>query len=292
MNPTSSKLRYTLPDGTTAVFSPTKMQLALLRGSRKQSQTRQLQDAAEAIGVSFSAMKHWLMGHNAPSDLDKVRDLARALHVEMNDLLDTDMEEKTMHTNMNMNTNTMQIPTEMDNSSVKNTVRSLYRSTASYLELVRMASKTEEDEAQTARFTALYAALYRELMLARLDLPEPVFAALRAFFENYLQPLMSFRMFERLAVEEDMFTTEDMDTPEKFYEAFAEVFSLMSCVPWSAPLYTTVDMGSTDFLAFEADARAQAEQYAVDELSDRWDEILIRGAYTRLEQILQDYRMA
>lgn len=286
MNPTSNKLRYTLPDGTAAVFSPTKMQLVLLRSGKKRSQTRQLQDAADAIGVSFSAMKHWLMGHNAPSDLDKVRDLAQALHVEMNDLLDTDMEE-----NM-MNTNTMQIPTEVDNSSVQSTVRSLYRSTASYLELVRMASKTEEDEAQTARFTVLYTALYRELMLARLDLPEPVFAALRAFLENYLQPLMSFRVFERLAEEEDMFAAENMDTPDAYYDVFAEVFSRLSCVPWSAPLYTTVDMDSADFQAFEADARAQAEQYAVDELCDHWDEILIRGAYARLDQILKDYRMA
>lgn len=285
MNPTSNKLRYTLPDGTTAVFSPTKMQLVLLRSGKKRSQTRQLQDAADAIGVSFSAMKHWLMGHNAPSDLDKVRDLAQALHVEMNDLLDTDMEE-----NM-MNTNTMQIPTEMDNSSVLSTVRSLYRSMASYLELVRMASKAEEDEAQTARFTVLYTTLYRELMLARLDLPEPVFAALRSFLENYLQPLMSFRVFERLAEEKDMFAAENMDTPDAYYEVFAEVFSLMPCVPWSAPLYTIVNMDSADFQAFEADAHAQAE-YAFDAFCDRWDEILIRGAYTRLEQILKDYRMA
>lgn len=289
MNPTSNKLRYTLPDGTTAVFSPTKMQLVLLRSSKKRSQTRQLQDAADAIGVSFSAMKHWLMGHNAPSDLDKVRDLAQALHVEMNDLLDTDMEENKMNTNMN--TNTMQIPTEMDNSSVLGTVRSLYRSMASYLELVRMASKTEEDEAQTTRFTVLYTTLYRELMLARLDLPEPVFAALRSFLENYLQPLMSFRVFERLAEEKDMFAAENMDTPDAYYEVFAEVFSPLSYVPWSAPLYTTVDMDSADFRAFETDARVQAK-YAFDELGDRWDEILIRGAYTRLEQILKDYRMA
>lgn len=289
MNPTSNKLRYTLPDGTTAVFSPAKMQLVLLRGGRKRSQTRQLQDAADAIGVSFSAMKHWLMGHNAPSDLDKVRDLAQALHVEMNDLLDTDMEENMMNTNMN--TNTMQIPTEMDNSSVLSTVRSLYRSMASYLELVRMASKAEEDEAQTARFTVLYTTLYRELMLARLDLPEPVFAALRSFLENYLQPLMSFRVFERLAEEKDMFAAENMDTPDAYYEVFAEVFSLMPCVPWSAPLYTIVDMDSADFQAFETDAHAQAE-YAFDAFCDRLDEILIRGAYTRLEQILKDYRMA
>lgn len=289
MNPTSNKLRYTLPDGMTAVFSPTKMQLVLLRSGKKRSQTRQLQDAADAIGVSFSAMKHWLMGHNAPSDLDKVRDLAQALHVEMNDLLDTDMEENKMNTNMN--TNTMQIPTEMDNSSVLSTVRSLYRSMASYLELVRMASKTEEDEAQTTRFTVLYTTLYRELMLARLDLPEPVFAALRSFLGNYLQPLMSFRVFERLAEEKDMFAAENMDTPDAYYEVFAEVFSPLSYVPWSAPLYTTVDMDSADFRAFETDARVQAK-YAFDELGDRWDEILIRGAYTRLEQILKDYRMA
>lgn len=289
MNPTSNKLRYTLPDGTTAVFSPTKMQLVLLRSGKKRSQTRQLQDAADAIGVSFSAMKHWLMGHNAPSDLDKVGDLAQALHVEMNDLLDTDMEENKMNTNMN--TNTMQIPTEMDNSSVKSTVRSLYRSMASYLELVRMASKTEEDEAQTTRFTVLYTTLYRELMLARLDLPEPVFAALRSFLENYLQPLMSFRVFERLAEKKDMFAAENMDTPDAYYEVFAEVFSPLSYVPWSTPLYTTVDMDSADFRAFETDARVQAK-YAFDELGDRWDEILIRGAYTRLEQILKDYRMA
>lgn len=289
MNPTSNKLRYTLPDGTTAVFSPTKMQLVLLRSGKKRSQTRKLQDAADAIGVSFSAMKHWLMGHNAPSDLDKVCDLAQALHVEMNDLLDTDMEENKMNTNMN--TNTMQIPTEMDNSSVLSTVRSLYRSMASYLELVRMASKTEEDEAQTTRFTVLYTTLYRELMLARLDLPEPVFAALRSFLENYLQPLMSFRVFERLAEEKDMFAAENMDTPDAYYEVFAEVFSPLSYVPWSAPLYTTVDMDSADFRAFETDARVQAK-YAFDELGDRWDEILIRGAYTRLEQILKDYRMA
>ena len=103
---------------------------------------------------------------------------------------------------------------------------------------------------------------------------------------------MSFRVFERLAIVENMFTAEAMDTPEKYYKSFTEVFSSLSCVPWSTPMYTTVDMDSADFRAFETAARAQAEQYYIDELGDRWDEILIRGAYTRLEQILKDYRMA
>lgn len=88
-----------------------------------------------------------------------------------------------------------------------------------------------------------------------------------------------------------MFAAEDMDTPDAYYEVFAEVFSPLSYVPWSAPLYTTVDMDSADFRAFETDARVQAK-YAFDAFCDRWDEILIRGAYTRLEQILKDCRMA
>ena len=65
---------------------------------------------------------------------------------------------------------------------------------------------------------------------------------------------MSFRVFERLAAVENMFTAEDMDTPDAYYEVFAEVFSLMPCVPWSAPLYTTVDMDSADFRVFETAA--------------------------------------
>lgn len=53
------------------------------------------EDLAERTGISFSAIKHWCAGHNAPSDLDKVRDLAAALDVDVDYLLEYEEEDST-----------------------------------------------------------------------------------------------------------------------------------------------------------------------------------------------------
>ena len=82
------KMHYSLPSGETAYFNTSKLKSILLRKSlesekegKKRSQQALMMDIADKIGVSSSAIKHWMLGHNAPSDLEKVTDLADMGHI-------------------------------------------------------------------------------------------------------------------------------------------------------------------------------------------------------------------
>ena len=284
MNRTSNKTKYTLSDGTFAVFSRYKLKSAIHRAMMssggKISQQTFLEELADATGNSFSAIKHWLAGHNAPSDIEKLQSIADFLNTELNDLLDTEMENKTMS-----DTTVMPIKA-VDFSATKNTVRDIYIRMADYIELFRAVGVNNlGSELLIAEFPALYAAI----MHARLDLPKEVFSNLSSFAVNYLQQMNCYLMFYEAVADDDGCLPDYINNADGFFEQYSTAYLCPDMFPWFENLHVSIDERSKECAIFEA---ASKQQFRWDTEEDLWSvphEILINTAYAHLEEILKDY---
>lgn len=74
---------YRIGDGTFA-FSLAVFDSLLGHGAKGAARMREL---AGAMHVSISSIKDWRRGAHAPSDLEKVEDIARWAHIDVADLL-------------------------------------------------------------------------------------------------------------------------------------------------------------------------------------------------------------
>ena len=85
---------YRIGDGTFA-FSPAVFDSLLGHGAKGAARMREL---AGAMHVSISSIKDWRRGTHAPSDFEKVEDIACWAHIDVADLLiesgDRTMDEK------------------------------------------------------------------------------------------------------------------------------------------------------------------------------------------------------
>ena len=85
---------YRIGDGTFA-FSPAVFDSLLGHGAKGAARMREI---ADAMHVSISSIKDWRRGTHAPSDLEKVEDIACWAHIDVADLLiesgDRTMDEK------------------------------------------------------------------------------------------------------------------------------------------------------------------------------------------------------
>lgn len=283
MNQTSKKIQYKLSNGTNAYFSKYKFKAAIHRmiiaSGKTISQQVFLEDMAEATGNSFSAIKHWLAGHNAPSDLEKVQAIANFLEVELTDLLETEMENNTM-------TNTVVPIKAVDFTEKKNTVRDIYIRMADYIELFRGISVNYDgNEPLVEAFPALYSAL----MHARLDLPKELMCNLSSFAVNYLQQMYCFLRFAE-AIEDSEFITTRPSTAEAFFEAYATAYMVPDICPWFADRYISIDEKSEDGKLFEETLKRHFYWDAMENFCDIPNEVIINAAYDRLEEILKEYR--
>lgn len=188
---------YILEDGTKIAFSTKKLQrcfgmykMNLEKQGIKNSKENIMQEIAEKCCVSESSIKHWLNGHHAPNDYDKVKDLAKALNAKAEDLLDngTEMEDKVKMENII-------VDRKMDYTSVKNTVRSLYVDMVKYIETYRMAND-ENFNVDSSALKPLFVNLYISLEQAKLDLPKELYREMYLFTRNYLQQMACYQAFE------------------------------------------------------------------------------------------------
>ncbi len=86
---------YALEDGTLVAFNCEKLNSAIIAKKSsyekygiKCSKQRVMERLAEDTSISLSAIKHWCAGRHTPSDLGKIRDIARALGVDMSCLIE------------------------------------------------------------------------------------------------------------------------------------------------------------------------------------------------------------
>lgn len=286
MNQTTRRIQYTLPDSTRAYFSRYNLKAAIHRAmvshEPKISQQIFLEDMADATGNSFSAIKHWLAGHNAPSDLEKLRDIADYLKVELTDLLETEKENKAM-------TNTVTPIKAIDFSETKNVVRDIYIRMVDYIELFRTISALHFGEQKKfPELSEAFPDMYTAIMRAKLDLPTSIFNDLSSFASDFLQQMYSYRMFCTFISDDNGCFPERIDSVESFYEEYA---AELDGSPWFDFLYLSVDQNSKDGLYF-ADAAKRQYLWDNDE-SNVWflsGEIIVNAAYARLEEILKEFR--
>lgn len=250
--------------------------IQLERSGEKFSLQSVQEDLAERTGISFSAIKHWCAGHNAPSDLDKVRDLATALDVDVDYLLEYEEEDST-----NMNNNTI---SEIDYSSVKGTVRSIYNNVVDYIEAFRLGTITNIDG---VNMKMMFVMMFGELMHAQLDIPKAVFDQIKEFSVNYLQQFGCYLKYSELAYEDEYVPLPD--NPEDYFRQYKEAFECAPVAPWSEYLVMCVDTNSVEFERF---AGAVKDQYLWDQDEANAclaNDCIIRAAYERLAEILEDY---
>ena len=280
-----------LKDGKTAWFSSANLRSALRskkeqleQSGEKCSQQMMMEDIAEQTGISFSAIKHWCAGHNAPSDPDKVQDLADALGVEMNYLLEFNTEDFS-----NMNTCESTINKNIDYSSVKSAVRSIYTNMASFIELFRMASVVGTHGME---LKPLFLQMYGSLMYARLDISQETFQKLCSFSVNYLQQFGSYLHYTDAVYTGKVDIPLNNDHPHNNAHVFVLEYTHAyhdSWYDWSSCLSMTINPTSEDCQLFED---AMNKQYELDNneafIADV-NEVIIDCAYARLEEILADY---
>lgn len=284
MNQISKKIQYTIPNGTQAYFSRYNLKAAIHRAmasyGTKISQQAFLEDMADATGNSFSAIKHWLAGHNAPSDLEKLQAVADYLKVELTDLLEVEKENKAM-------TNTVAPIKAVDFSETKNTVRDLYIRMVDYIEMFRAVSVNYMDnEPLVEAFPSLYTAL----MYARLDLPKEMMYNLSGFAINYLQQMYCFIKFTE-CVEDGEFISSRPRSGEEFFEAYSTAFVVPDICPWFENRYISIDAENENFILFEETVKKHFWNNGMENFCDIPNETIVNAAYTRLEEIFRDYLM-
>ena len=320
------KMHYSLPSGETAYFNTSKLKSILLRKSlesekegKKRSQQALMMDIADKIGVSSSAIKHWMLGHNAPSDLEKVTDLADGLGVDMMDLLDTE-KENAMNTNTASTCTDNQFTTDqrlemmkifiaykqlqkdrtndqqdrketkcpgypIDYSSEKSVVRSIYHAMVDYLEELRFGISDYEYEAGShfdtnGKYLSNFIGIHTALEKAKLDIPAPVFKQLYDFTINFLQLIPSF-----ISYEFEIFFVEECSE----IGTLAELWDLyIDTLGWNELIYIFPDFNSETFAQFESMVTSRSGQ-VYDDSELMVPMFLLQAAYDRLDEILKDY---
>ena len=324
----SLKMQYSLPSGETAYFSTSKFKSILLRKGKesekegkKRSQQALMTDIADEIGVSFSAVKHWISGHNAPSDLEKVKDLAEGLGVDMMDLLDTE-KENIMNTNTASTCTDNQFTTDqmlemmkifiaykqlqkdrtndqqdlketkcteypIDYSSEKSVVRSIYHAMVDYLEELRFGISDYEYEAggrfdTEGKYLSNFIGIHKALEKAKLDTPAPVYKQLHDFTINFLQLIPSF-----ISCEFEFFFVEkcsEVGTLAELWDWYIDT------IEWNGLIYIFPDFNSETFTQFKNVVTSHSGQvYDDEEHSLMIPAFLLQAAYDRLDGILKDY---
>lgn len=169
---------------------------SLQKAKQKVTQTAIREQLAEKAFVSPEAIKNWMYGNNAPSDLEQVKILAEYFDVDYHQLL---REEKEM-------TNTTEIRYDLTNDVQKqytrNIVRSLYQNIRDLLNEIdqyswEFSEKTDgdpevffsEDNMKKVReaygvMISKYRALNKQLQYAMLDIPEDFYNRVSVFLDE------------------------------------------------------------------------------------------------------------
>lgn len=285
---------YSLSDGTSATFSTDGFRLALRKEKdrREHSGTKctiqmLLDELSDTTGSSFSSLKHWCAGHNAPSDVTKVEDLAEALHTDITLLLNFDFENEKEFSEMNTNMISTMTENKIDRTSVEGTLRSICSGMVTFIETVRMTGAGNTD---AAILKPMFCVLYTSLMQLRFDLPHDLFRRLESFAVNYLQQMICYIEFARYWDDADGgFPSENVfATAVSYAETYADAYNCAACAPWSTCLYVSVDPACEDCRAFEQAVRDEYTAFD-QEVSDIRYEMVIEKAYSLLDSIVAEH---
>ncbi|MBR5507980.1 MAG: hypothetical protein IKV88_08045 [Clostridia bacterium] len=305
----AKRQKYILNDGREMIFSTEKFrdalykyQLRMRKDGVKLSREKLIEKLSEDCNASSASMFHWVKGHNGPSDLEKVENLANALGIATENLLETENESSEEKIDMN------NIITEnkIDYSTTKSVVRDLYTEIVGYIEMYRTARdctyKTESSVLKT-----MFRNLYISLTKAKLDLPRALYAELHDFIVNYLQQMGCYQLFEECdenegidwdwveeyashymleCVDGSFVVNEELDDNKKRFAYYLPESTWVSNKPWVDFIYVDIYMHGKCFNIFK---ETVMEDYNDDKEFCISETIIIRTAYMILDEILKDY---
>lgn len=287
----SNRKKYILPDGSIAIFNRTNFKKALLQKKLqlensyiKHSQQAILEDIAEATGISFCTLKYWSTGHNSPADLETIKALAENLNVEIGYLLENELDNS-FDTDNRINI------IKADNinyDNVKNLIRNIYIDMVDYIEMFREAG-AGIIEVDTEKLRDTFVKIHRSLLYTRFDLPKEIFDKLCSFSVNYLQQLGSYLNYTIAIYQGEFPDNLLLNTPKKYFEAYANAYYCPTCAPWGDCLIFPMDYDSAGFNLFKNAIIRQYEIDTINDLAPFSNKILIDTAYSRIEAILKDY---
>ena len=273
---------FILDDGTKAYFSRQKLKKIIfaktmnLGSDKVLSQQAVLEDIAENIGVSYSSLKHWIAGHNAPSDMDKIKDMAAALEVDVENLFDKEEENEEMVKENAVNNNEIYV----DYNGMKAAVRNIYKNISCFIEKYRMNRQADLDSD--------FAILYASLMNIRLDIPKAIFDEINDFMINYLQQMVVYESFMNAVNTDQMFYKELI--ANSLAEAYADSYGHPQA-EWNEAVYVSFNADSENYQAF-IDAIKKEEELMEESFACMMaanSSIVIGKAYNILENIFEDF---
>lgn len=305
----AKKQKYTLDEGREMIFSTEKFrealykyQLRMRKDGMKLSRENLIEKLAEECHTSSGAMVHWVKGHNGPSDLEKVENLANALGISTEDLLETENESSEEKIDMS------NIITEnkIDYSTTKSVVRDLYTEMVGYIEMYRTVKDcTYKTESNVLK--PMFRNLYISFTKAKLDLPRALYVELHDFIVNYLQQMGCYQMFEEceengeidwdwveeydshymLEYVDGSFTVnEELDDDKKRFAYYLPESTWVNNKPWVDFIYVDTYMNGKCFNIFK---ETVMEDYNDDKEFCISETIIIKTAYMLLNEILKDY---
>lgn len=306
----AKRQKYTLDDGTEMIFSTKKFnkcfkmhEIKSKKQGAKISKEIIRQEIADKCCVSESAIKHWMLGHNAPGDYDKVKDLANALGVSAENLLETENESSEEKINME----NIIIERKIDYSTTKSVVRDLYTEMVGYIEMYRTVRDcTYKMESNVLK--PMFRNLYISFAKAKLDLPRALYAELHDFIVNYLQQMGCYQMFEECEengemdwdwveecaydymieyVDGSFVVNEKLDDDQKRFAYYLPNSTWFNDNrPWIDFIYVDTYMNGKCFNIFK---ETVMEDYNDDKEFCISETIIIKTAYMILNEILKDY---
>jgi len=203
---------FHLEDGRLCVFDSFRFQRVikdklqeLRENDIRKSRQELLEDIYEATGISASSINHWLMGHHAPNDVDKVKDIADYLNVELDDIMEIEnmvkqsatlVKEEMIMGNQDMVQRveaTVVMPkgdNKKDYLDEKSVVRDIYMDMVTYIEEFNNTCGFENDTYGSSynpyEANEMYEQLVLKIRKAMLDIPFELFNQLILFTDGYL----------------------------------------------------------------------------------------------------------
>lgn len=285
----AKRQKYTLDDGREMIFSTErfreelyKYQLRMRKDGVKLSRENLLEKLAEECHTSSGAMVHWVKGHNGPSDLEKVENLANALGIATEDLLEKENESSEENNMENIITEN-----KIDYSSTKSIVNGIYDGMVEYIEMYRMAREMNFDMKPEA-FKLWLCARKMTLMKVKFHLPKKLFEDIYSFEMNYIQQIACYLKYKDVLMNDVNFPIMYPDSAEEWWELYRDGF-------WDGYgnwdyTYADIDFDSEDSKLFkkaimkEFDSELNVDGY---EMNNEF--FISQAAYKRLDEILKDY---
>lgn len=216
------KKEFIMEDGRVVCYSNLRFMKAINEayarykesGQQDYGTTKQdyLEYIADETSISASAINHWLLGHNAPSDFDKISCIARAVNIPVEMFFESSekivehlseekkiMEEKVIERVIKVET-PQQVAKEYADHNI--CVRNIYYEIVDFIEMFLETASFRYDEWGMPDEKLLFMGLdmlheiRKKIRKSMLDIPYSVYQELLLFENGYLEEMMEIDIWD------------------------------------------------------------------------------------------------